>query len=506
MNKVLLDKFKEALFSVLPITLVIIVLNFVLPAPMSAKELTGFFVGAALLVVGMASYSLGSETALSPIGETIGNATTNTKNVFLILVIGFIIGVIVTIAEPDLLVLGGQLGELKWLIIVTVSLGVGLFLVLALGRIFKKVDLNVVLIVIYGLLFLLAAFVDEKYIALSFDSGGVTTGPVTVPFIISLGVGVAGVLGGKGQKDNSFGLVAICSAGPIFAVLTMCLVFKPEIAPSATAYVPQDASVAIIALINLWDHAKEVLVAIAPVTAFFLIYNYTFAHLPKKRLIRILIGILYTYVGLTLFLTGVSTGFTSTGLMLGERLAFVEDKRIIIAVGAGLGSIMVLAEPAVHVLCKQVENISDGAIRKGFILAILCVSMTLATGLAMVRIVLGVPIRYFLVGGYALAILLSFFVPKIYTAIAFDSGGVASGPMASTFMLPLAIGAATVLSGGESVLYEAYGIIAFIALTPLITVQVAGLVVRIKAGKKLILPKAFIRLFEGDIIDLDADR
>ena len=507
MNKVLTIKFKEALFSVLPITIVILILNFVLPEAMSPLKLISFIIGAVLLIVGMALYSLGSDTALAPIGETIGNKITETKRIWLILLVGFIIGVIVTVAEPDLMVLGTQLGDVKWIIIITVSLGVGAFLVVALGRIFRKINLNIVLIVLYALVFLLALFVDKRYIALSFDSGGVTTGPVTVPFIIALGVGVASVLGGKGQKDNSFGVVAICSVGPVFTVLLLCMIFKPEINVGSTVTAAKELSQYLPFLFSsLGACARDVAIAIVPVTLFFLVFQFVFLNLPKQRFARIIIGLLYTYVGLTLFLTGVNTGFMSTGLSLGSRIAALDNKWILVVVGAGVGSLMVLAEPAVHVLAKQVENISDGAIKSKSILAVLCISMMISVGLSMIRIITGLSLWYFILPGYAIAIILSFFVPKIFTAIAFDSGGVASGPMASTFMLPLAIGAVTTMSGAESVMTDAYGLIAFIALTPLITVQILGLVVRIKAGRKIVLPKAFIELFEGDIISLDANR
>ena len=507
MNNVLLTKFKEALFSVLPFTVVIIILNFALPGQMTGVEFFSFSLGAAFLIVGMALYSLGSDTALAPIGETIGNRITSTKRVGFILLVGFIIGVIVTIAEPDLMVLGSQLGDMKWLIIVTISLGIGVFLVIALTRIFRQIKTNLLLIALYGTVLLISLFVDPKYLALSFDSGGVTTGPITVPFIMALGVGVAGVFGGKEQKDNSFGVVAICSVGPVFLMLLMCLIYKPDITTGADVARLNDFSDFIPFFFSrLGIAAKDVFIAVIPITAFFLIFNFIFLKLPKHRFIRILIGIAYTYVGLTLFLTGVNTGFMSTGLSLGSRLASLENKTILIIVVAAVGALMVLAEPAVHVLSKQVENISDGSIKSVNILVVLCVSMMLAVGLSMIRIVTQIPVWVMLLPGYLIAIALSFFVPKIYTAIAFDSGGVASGPMTTTFMLPLAIGAATAVSGEASVLTDAYGLIALIALTPLITLQIMGLIVRIKAGRKLILPKALIELFEGDIIELDSDR
>ena len=507
MNSILFKKFKESFLSVLPITAVIIALNFILPDRMPAEQFVSFLIGAALLIIGMALYSLGSDTALAPIGETIGNRVTGTKNVFTILLVGFIIGVIVTVAEPDLLVLGGQLGDIKWILITTISLGVGVFLMIALARIFKKVNLNIILAILYGLTFILAIFVDDKYIALSFDSGGVTTGPITVPFIMALGVGVAGVLGGKEQKDNAFGVVAICSGGPIFTVLLLCLIFRPEIATDVEHVVIDGfSSLPPFIGVNLLECAKEVAIAILPVSAFFLLFNFIFVRLPSQRLVRILVGLVYTYVGLTLFLTGVNVGFMSTGLSLGQRLASLGNNRILVFVAAAIGSLMVLAEPAVHVLAKQVENISDGALKSSVIIIILCVSMIVAVGLSMLRLVLNISIWYFIVPGYVIAITLSFIVPKVYSSIAFDSGGVASGPMATMFMLPLAIGAATVVGGEGSVLFNAYGLIAFIALVPIITIQTLGVYAKIKAGRKLVIPKALLELFEGDVIELDSRR
>ena len=507
MNLILVKKLKEAVVSVLPITVIILILNFVLPNRMSPVELVSFIIGAAMLILGIALYSLGSDTALAPIGETIGNKVTATKKIPLILIVGFIIGVIVTVAEPDLMVLGTQLGDIKTILIVTIALGVGLFLVIALARIFLKIPLNVVLIALYALVFIIAIFVDDKYIPLSFDSGGITTGPITVPFIMALGVGVAGVLGGKSKNENSFGVVAICSIGPIFFVLLLSLIFKPEINVSEGTRTAASFSELLPFLTdNFVTALKDVAIAIVPISLFFFIADIFFLKLPKQRIVRIIIGLLYTYFGLSIFLTGVNVGFMSTGTSLGSRLASLDQKWILIPVGMVTGCFMVLAEPAVHVLAEQVENISDGAIKRKTIMIALCVSMMIAVGLGMLRIVTGISIWYILIPGYAVAILLSLFVPKIYTAIAFDSGGVASGPMASTFMLPLAIGAATTLSGAESVLGTAYGLVAFIALTPLVTIQILGLFVKIRQGRRVVLPKAFINLFEGDVIELDSRR
>lgn len=509
MKKILLDKLKESCMSVLPITAIIIILNFILPNRISGYDFWAFILGAVLLITGMVFYSLGSEIAISPIGEYVGNKVTSTKKIPLILAVGFLIGLMVTIAEPDLMVLGDQLGSIKWLIIIAIAVGVGLFLALALGRIFAKISLNAILITFYILIFVLMIFVDNKYIALAFDSGGVTTGAITVPFIMSLGVGVASVLGGKHRNDNSFGVVAICSIGPILLVLLLTLIFKPNI--ELASYGSNiDSISAFFAMFTktFLKSLKEVLIALLPISAFFFIMNKFFLKLQKQRVIRIIVGLVYTYLGLSIFLTGVSAGFMEMGYNLGTRISALTNRWVLVPIGMVIGAFIVFAEPAVHVLCKQVENISDGTIKGRTLLIALSFSMMVSIGLSMLRILLDIPVYYVLIPGYAIALILSFFVPKNYTAIAFDSGGVASGPMATTFMLPLAIGAAMTVSAGsgDAVLKNAYGIVGFIALTPLITIQILGLVVKLKAHKKPRITKPVLRLFDSDIIELDTNR
>jgi len=509
MRKILFDKIKESCLSVLPITAIILILNFAIPGGKLGWNFLAFIIGAFLLITGMVFYSLGSEISLSPIGEVIGSKVTSTKKIPLILLVGFIIGAMVTVAEPDLMVLGNQLGSIKWILIITIALGVGLFLAIALGRIFAKINLNVILIFFYCLMFVFAFFVDNKYIALAFDSGGVTTGAITVPFIMALGVGVASVLGGKNRNENSFGVVAICSIGPILLVLLLCLIFKPEI--TIASFGAEITSITDL-LRNfgnvLIGCMKEVALALLPISVFFFIMNGLFIRLPHQRVTRIIFGLVYTYVGLSLFLTGVSAGFMDMGFDLGKRLAALGNNWLLIPVGMIVGAFIVLAEPAVHVLCKQVESISDGTIKGKTLLISLSISMMISVGLATMRILFDIPVYYILIPGYGIALILSFVVPKNYTAIAFDSGGVASGPMATTFMLPLAIGAATTVSMGstDAILSNAYGMVAFIALTPLITIQILGLIVKLKTQRKPKITESVLRLFDSDIVELNTKR
>lgn len=508
MNKILLDKLKESLLSVLPVTVIILVLNYILPDPLPFYEILKFAIGATMLFFGMVLYNLGSETALSPIGETIGNRITGTKKIPVILLVGFIIGFIVTIAEPDLIVLGDQLGSIKWTLIITIAIGVGLFLVLALTRIIKKLSLNLVLIVLYGVLFALVIFTEQRYIPLAFDSGGVTTGPITVPFILALGIGIASVLGGKNKKEDSFGIVALCSIGPIISVILLSMIFKPEIDSSITT-LSSDSVLGVLKLFatNMPTYLKDVLIALLPITLFYFIIDFLLIKTPKRRLKKIIIGLLYTYVGLSLFLAGVNVGFMSAGLNLGQRIASLSNNYVLIPIGMAIGCVLVLAEPAVQVLSKQVEEISNGNIKKKTIVITLCVSMAVAVGLSMLRVIFQFSVLYYLIPGYLVALGLTFFSPKVYTAIAFDSGGVVSGPMTTAFMLPLAIGASTAISGAGGVLLNAYGVVALVALTPLITIQIFGIITKQKSKKKtIVLPKNIVTLFEGDIIELDVKR
>ena len=475
MKKGLFNKVKEALVSVLPVTLIVILLNFTPLVNLSMREVLIFSVSALLLILGIGFFTLGADIAMTPMGEHVGSGLTKSKNLNLLLIICFALGFLITVAEPDLTVLANQVGSK--LIILFVGLGVGLFLVLSILKIVLKKDLASMLVYFYMFLFalaLVAVAVDaEKFrlLPLSFDSGGVTTGPITVPFIMALGVGIATTIGGRNASENSFGLVAMCSVGPILSVLLLSIISGGDIsAPSVSDYLFAD---------NIWAAAghtllkttRDVTLALGLVVAFFFAINFIFLKLPKKKLLQILIGTAFTYVGLIVFLTSVHVGFMPIGFKMGRELAAASPIAISIA-GFVLGLVVVLAEPAVHVLNKQVEEITNGTVSKKAMMTALSIGVGLSICLSVIRILCGFSVLYYLVPGYLLSLGLSFFVPKIYTAIAFDSGGVASGPLTSTFILPFAIGAC-VASGGN-ILSDAFGIVAMVAMTPLITIQLLG--------------------------------
>ena len=492
MKKLLFSKIKESLISILPVTLIVIVLNFTPLINLSVNEVVIFSVSALFLILGIGFFTLGADVAMTPMGEHVGAGLTKSSSVKLLVAVCFVLGFFITVAEPDLTVLANQVGSK--MIILFVALGVGLFLVLAVLKIIFKKDLASMLVYFYMVLFalaLLALAVDPNnfnLIPLSFDSGGVTTGPITVPFIMALGVGVATTIGGNNSNENSFGLVAMCSVGPILAVLLLSVINGGDVsAPNVNDYMMSTDIVGSV-FSTLIKTTKDVSIALSLVVVFFFIINFTLLKLPKKKIIQILIGVLFTYIGLIIFLTAVHVGFMPIGFKMGAELAKTSPI-VVTVVGFVLGLVVVLAEPAVHVLNKQVEEITQGTVSKKAMMIALSIGVGLSICLSVIRIIFGFSILYYLIPGYLISLGLSFFVPKIYTAIAFDSGGVASGPLTSTFNIPFAIGTCVALGG--NILSDAFGIIAMVAMTPLITIQLLGFtsIFKKRVSEKLAMKK-----------------
>ena len=502
-NPKLQEKLKEALVAVLPIVGIVLLLSFTI-APVSPSVLLSFLLGAMLVLVGMMFFTLGAEMSMTPMVENVGAKMTQTKNVWLIIVLAFVLGVIITISEPDLQVLAELVPSVpNMTLILAVAVGVGLFLVVAILRMLLSVPLPHLLTGCYILVFLLAFLVPSGFRAIAFDSGGVTTGPMTVPFIMALGVGISAIRGDRHAADDSFGLVALCSVGPILAVLILGLIFQPTEGSQSLSAVPQvDTSV------ELWNmfteglphYFNEIAVSLLPIVIFFGLFQVASLHLSGRTLGRIVIGLIYTYIGLVLFLTGANVGFMPAGSYLGGVMASAAYRWLLVPIGALIGFFIVKAEPAVYVLNHQVEEITDGVISANAMGASLSIGVAVSVALATLRVLTGIPVLYFLVPGYAIAIGLSFVVPKIFTAIAFDSGGVASGPMTATFLLPLAQGACMAVGG--DLVSDAFGVVAMVAMTPLITIQILGLVHKIKQRKPSAAEYALAAYEDDDIIEL----
>ena len=495
------EKLQESLAAVLPILAIVLILSFTI-APLPTSVLMAFLFGAVLLVVGMMFFSLGAELAMSPMGERVGACITKTRRVGIMLTLGFLLGFLITISEPDLQVLANQVQAVpNMVLIVTVAVGVGLFLCFAMLRMLLSVPLNTMLVGFYIVVFVLAMFVPKDFLAVAFDSGGVTTGPMTVPFIMAMGVGVSAIRSDKHSANDSFGLVALCSIGPILAVLILSLIFRPDGGSYTAVVIPEigdSAALWQLFFVAFPTYFKEIAVSLLPIAAFFAVFDLVSLHLERKQLIRIGVGLAYTYLGLVIFLTGVNVGFMPAGNYLGSVIAGLSCNWIIIPIGMLIGYFIVMAEPAVYVLMRQVEELTDGAIPGSAMKHSLSIGVAVSVGLAMIRVLTGISIFYLLVPGYAVAIVLSFFVPKLFTAIAFDSGGVASGPMATTFLLPFAMGACSAV-GGNTVT-DAFGVVAMVAMTPLITIQGLGLIYRLRTKHGAVAPAPAV---SGDAFALD---
>lgn len=504
MNPKLKEKTIESLSAVLPITFIVMAISTFL-VPMELGSMAMFLVGAIMLVIGMGFFQLGAEMSMTPLGEGIGVQISKSKRVSAVLLIGFVMGVIITISEPDLQVLAEQVPAVpNQVLILTVAVGVGIFLALAILRIKMQISLSKLLIVLYCILIVISFVVPKDFVAVAFDSGGVTTGSMTVPFIMAMGVGLASVRSDKNAASDSFGLVALSSIGPILAVLILGCFYKPteavyELTDVAMVVTTQDVIREFLK--GLPVYAEEVFVSLLPIVAVFIIFQLMCHRFQKRQIKKVLVGLGYTYIGLVLFLCGVNVGFAPVGAFLGKELASMSCKWLLVPIGMLIGYYIVKAEPAIQVLNHQVENVTDGAISVHAMNRCMSIGVAVSVGLAMFRVLTGIPIQWIIIPGYVIALILSLVVPKIFVGIAFDSGGVASGPMTTTFLLPLSIGACQAVGG--NLMTDAFGVVALVALTPLIAIQIMGLTYKLKSQNSQKENIQNVVQYSDEIIDLE---
>ncbi len=506
MTPKLKEKIMESLAAVLPITGIVLALS-VLLVPLNTGSVMMFFVGAVMLIFGMGMFQLGAEMAMSPLGEGIGAQVSKSKKILTILIIAFALGTIITIAEPDLQVLAEQIPSIPNKVIIwTVALGVGIFLAVAVLRIVKGINLSNILMFLYLVLLVLSFFVPDDFLAVAFDSGGVTTGPITVPFIMAFGVGISSVRSDKNASSDSFGLVALSSVGPILAVVALGFFYSTDGAytPSDLLAVETMQDVMLAFAYELPHYAYEVLVSLLPIAGVFVVFQLITHKFSRRVVLKSIVGLLYTYVGLVLFLCGVNVGFAPVGTLLGSGMAQSSFKWLLIPIGMLIGYFIVKAEPAIQILNSQVQTVTNGAISASSMNRCLSIGVAVSVGLAMVRVITGLGIQYIIIPGYLIALILSKFVPKIFVGIAFDSGGVASGPMTSTFLLPLCIGACEGLAG--NVMTDAFGVVALVALTPLIAIQLMGVQYKMKLMKvrSAVEPETLLtEVGDDDIVEIE---
>ena len=501
----ILEKVKESCMSAMPIALIILFLSFTV-CPLPNDIFLAFVVGTCLLIVGLGLFSLGAELSMERIGAHVGANLTRSRKIPIIALLSLIVGVLITISEPDLHVLAGYTGEQKFIFILAVAAGLGVFLVLAVMRIIFNIKFKYILVGGYGAILALsivAYFVNPTFLAIAYDAGGVTTGAMSVPFVMSIGAGIAAITSQNSEDDTSFGLMAVCSIGPIISILIMGLAggfenisYTPHALPQF--FNSQEMGISFISAIP--GLVKDVLMGLLPILAFFLIYQLFTVRVHRKEMAQIFIGAGYTFLGMVLFLVGVNVGFMPVGSFLGEAFANMQHSWIVVPVGMLIGFCMTYAEPAVGVLNKQVEEATSGTIPQKVLPMAMALGVALSAGIAMTRALTGIPILPFLLIGYIAAVILSFYCPSLFTSIAFDAGGVASGVMAATFLLPLSIGVCSARDASpDMIMIDAFGTIALVAMTPTVSIQLVGLIykIKIKNSKTEIVD-------EGDALIIDS--
>ncbi len=484
-------KFKEVLTSVLPIIVIVILLNFTL-TPMGNLILFRFLLGSLVVILGLTIFLVGVDLGINPIGNEMGSAMTKRNKVWLVVTAGLILGFLVSIAEPDLHILAAQIDLVsdgvvnKQGVILVVSVGIAIMLALGFLRILYNIPLYIILTILYGVVLLLSFFTTKEYLAISFDASGATTGALTVPFILALASGISNLKrDSKASEKDSFGLVGIASTGAIIAVMVMSLL-------SGAQHISGGLDVGLMASGTILEPflyqfpivAGEILVALGPIAFVFFVFQPGAFKLPGRMVRRIIFGLMFTYVGLVLFLTGVHSGFMTVGSNVGYMLASLDNQAYLVIVGFILGVVSILAEPAVSVLTHQIEDVTKGYVPRVLVMSTLAIGVGIAVALSTLRIMIPeLQLWHYLLPGYLIAIMLMYITPKLFVGIAFDSGGVASGPMTATFILAFAQGAAEAIEGAD-VLVDGFGLIAMVAMTPLIALQLLGLVFKIKSKKE----------------------
>jgi hypothetical protein len=484
---VLIEKLKDVILSVLPSTVIVLILNFTI-TPIETNLLIKFLLGAVFIIVGLSIFLFGIDIGISPLSKLMGYSATKTNKAWVVALAGLILGFFITIAEPDLLIFAGQVDAVssgvisKLGIVVVVSIGIAVLLAIGLLRIVFDVALHKLLTILYLIILALALFTSPEFIAISFDASAATTGVLTVPFVLGLALGVSSLeKSGIKSEEDSFGLVAITATGAIITVMIMSAMSKVDkITGSLETHVAQSSSIIAPFISKLGTIAGEILIALLPLVILFFIFQKVSFKLSHKSFNKILKGLSYAYIGLVLFLVGVNAGFMNVGSVVGHSVASLEKQWIVIAIGFILGIVIVLAEPAVYVLTNQIEDVTSGSIKRTVVIVALSLGVGLAVVLSMVRIAVpGVQLWHYLLPGYAFAILLSYVVPKLFVGIAFDAGCVATGPMTATFILAFSQGAAEAIEGAN-VLVDGFGVIAMAALMPIITLQILGVIFKIK--------------------------
>lgn len=480
MDKLIKEKFKEAIASIIPVMIIMILVGIYLK--FNIVTMISILISTLLLISGVTLFTLGADLSMMEIGKTISSELLKTRKVSIILLVSFIVGVIITIAEPDLKVLADQMTAINnWTLILSVGLGVGIFLSIAVARIIYQIKLKNIISFFYMVLILMIFISKKEMIPVSFDSGGVTTGPMSVPFILAMGIGFSSTKNRTNSQNDSFGLISLCSIGPIITVLLLSLFMTSDM--TYTYNISKEVTDFSTLLINyiheIFPILKEVLISLLPIIVLFIIFCLVTRNVRKKQIIKVMIGLPITLIGLTLFFIGVNVGYLPIAYLIGINM-YNKAKFLLIPIGLVIGFVIVKAEPAIAVLTEQIEKLTEGSIKRNVMNNTIALGVSVAVALSIFRVLTGASITWVLVIGYLIALILMRFTPEIFTMVAFDSGGAVTGPMTTTFLLPLVVGICYACGG--NVLTDAFGLVAFVALSPLLTIQTLGIIYKVKSN------------------------
>lgn len=488
------EKFKEAFSSILPITIIVIILNFTL-TPLGVPLIIRFIIGAILIIIGLSVFLIGVDIAITPLGSQVGATLAKSNKMWIVVVGGLIVGFFISIAEPGLIILADQVdivtsGQISSLSILSiVSIGLALMLAMGFVRIVTNTPLYKVLTVLYILVFILALFTPIEFLTIAFDASGATTGILAVPFILALALGVSTMKkDSKASEMDSFGLVAIASVGAIMSVMILSIFSGTrDFAAKLEFNITESKSILEPFIENIPTLFKEGFLTILPLLIIFLFFQKVYFKMSSRNVAKMVKGFIYAFIGLFLFLVGVNTGFMDVGGIIGYTLASYDNKSYIVVIAFILGFVTILAEPAVYVLTHQIENVTSGYVKRKAILLALSIGVGAAVALSIIRIIVpGIQLWHYLLPGYIISLSMMYFIPKLFVGIAFDAGGVATGPMTTTFILAFTQGAAEAIEGAN-ILTDGFGMIATVAMTPIITLQILGFIfgMNLKKGENL---------------------
>ena len=487
---VLFEKIKEVLLAVLPVVVFVIVLHFAILS-LANILLYQFLIGSLAVMIGLIVLLFGVELAILPLGDHLGTTFVKSNKLWFVILTVFILGFFINFAEPDVNVLAKQVSNITNNLISTftirsfVALGAALLLALGSVRIVKNFSLRIMLVLSYILAFLFALFVSSDYIAIAFDASGAATGAITVPLILALSLGMASMRRDSiSAEENSFGLVGIMASGAIFGVFFLNFFFKMD-GTLETVFTHNITNNSLFApfIKELPIVTKETLMSLLPIFILFLLFQKFKFHLSWKHFRKMLLGFFYTYVGLVIFFVGVHAGFMNMGSIIGYNLALLGNKAIPIGLGAVLGMLIILTEPAVYILTHQIEDVTNGYIKRKTVLIFLAIGMAFAVGLSVLKIIVpSISLLHYIIPGYCFALILMFFTPKIFTGISFDSGAVSSGPMTVTFILAYSQGVSEAIEH-SNVFKDSFGIIVMVTMMPVIALQILGYIYKMKSKK-----------------------